>query len=88
MNAIEFDLVKKMNNNVLEETTHFEYKGKKYTLYKLVYGTENNKVTYSVWGVYHSMNINKITSRYISLYTFDMMDQKSTYKMALEEMIF
>jgi len=33
------------------------------------------------------MNVSKITSRYISLYTFDMMDQRTTYKMALDKII-
>ena len=33
------------------------------------------------------MNVSKITSRYISLYTFDMMDQRTTYKMALDRII-
>jgi len=33
------------------------------------------------------MNVSKITSRYISLYTFDMMGTKTTYKMALDRII-
>lgn len=33
------------------------------------------------------MNVSKITSRYISLYAFDMMDQRTTYKMALDRII-
>jgi hypothetical protein len=88
MNAIEFKLIEKMNTNVLEEKTHFEYKGKQYTLYKLTYGKDNEKVSYSIWGVYHTMNIDKVTSKYLRLYTFDMMDQKSTYNMALTEIKF
>ena len=34
-----------------------------------------------------SMNVDKITTRYISLYTFDMMERKTTYKMALDKII-
>ena len=33
------------------------------------------------------MNVSKITDKYISLYTFDMMDQRTTYKMALDRII-
>ena len=31
------------------------------------------------------MNIEKITAKYLTLYNFDMMSNKTTYKMALEE---
>ena len=33
------------------------------------------------------MNVNKISSKYISLYTYDMMSNKTTYKMALDRII-
>lgn len=33
------------------------------------------------------MNVSKITSRYISLYAFDMMENQTTYKMALDKII-
>ena len=35
----------------------------------------------------NGMNVSKITSRYISLYTFDMMGTKTKYKMALDRII-
>lgn len=34
------------------------------------------------------MNIDKVSSKYISLYSFDMMRQKTIYKMDLSEMEF
>ena len=33
---------------------------------------------------FDSMNIEKITDKYLTLYTFNMMAQKSTYKMAID----
>ena len=33
---------------------------------------------------FDSMNVEKITDKYISLYAFDMMSQKSTFKMAID----
>jgi len=33
------------------------------------------------------MNVSKITNKYISLYTFDMMGTQTTYKMALDRII-
>ena len=33
------------------------------------------------------MNVSKITDKYISLYTFDMLDNKTTDKMALDKII-
>ena len=35
-----------------------------------------------------TMNINKVTKQYVSLYTYDMMNQRTSYKMALSEMVF
>jgi len=32
------------------------------------------------------MNVEKISNKYLSLYTYDMMGTKTKYKMALEEM--
>ena len=32
-----------------------------------------------------SMNVDKITNKYISLFSYDMMDQKTTYKMSIAE---
>jgi hypothetical protein len=87
MNALEFNLIGKINNNQLEEKTHFEYKNKKYTLYKYTYSDGEN-TSYSIWSEYYSMNVDKITSKYVSLYSYDMMDQRTNYKMSLLEMKF
>ena len=64
------------------------YHGRKFKL-KCYADWKGNKAysisTDEVFG--RGMNVSKITSRYISLYTFDMMDQRTTYKMALDRII-
>jgi hypothetical protein len=35
-----------------------------------------------------TMNIDKVTKQYVSLYSYDMMTQRTSYKMALSEMVF
>ena len=87
-NGVEFQVVNKMKAGWLEERTPFTYKGKKYILHKFVW---TNDTSYSIGGVEMydpTMNIGKTTKRYISLYTYDMMGQRTSYKMALSEMIF
>ena len=88
MNGIEFNFVGKYNNGTLESGIPFKYRGEEYKLYMFTYSKEPS---YSIgrgelFG--STMNIDKVTKRYISLYTYDMMNQRTQYKMALEEMIF
>jgi hypothetical protein len=90
VNGVKFNLVSKINNNELEVSTLFVYGDKEYYINKIEYGT-NKDVMWSIsekriFG--SSMNLGKITSKYISLYTYDMMSNLTTYKMAVEEMIF
>ena len=86
--AVEFNLVKKLNNGELGEETRFLYNGTEYILSKYTYGSGD--VFYSIGEriTQRSMNVDKVTSRYISLYTYDMMNQRTSYKMALSEMVF
>ena len=87
-NGVEFQVVNKMEAGVLKERTPFTYKNKKYILHKFVWTKDTS---YSIGGaeMYDStMNIGKTTKRYISLYSYDMMNQRTQYKMALEEMLF
>jgi hypothetical protein len=88
MTGVEFEVVNKIEAGVLEERTPFIYKGEKYILHKFTYSGD---ASYSIaraelFG--SSMNISGTSKRYISLYTYDMMSNKTTYKMALDEMRF
>ena len=89
MNGIEFEFVKKYNNNELEDGLKFVYLGTEYRLHKIVYGENLDKVIYSIsdntlFG--HSMSIEKISKQYISLFSYDMMKQRTSYKLPIEQM--
>jgi len=64
----------------------FEYKGKEY---KIICWKDDGKAYYSVYlndpYSLNGMNVDKISNKYISLYTYDMMRNVSKYKMSLEE---
>ena len=96
-NGVEFQVVNKMKTEWLkmEKSIHsdvaeFIYKGEKYKLHKFTY-SKGKETSYSIGRAElfgSTMNIDKVTKRYISLYTYDMMGTRTTYKMALEEMLF
>ncbi len=66
----------------LENDQWFTYKGNDYKL--LIWDDiESKSVTMGNWG--KLMNIDKVTDKYVNLFTFDMMAQRSNYKMALSE---
>ena len=88
MTGVEFDFVGKYNNGTLESGIPFRYKGIEYKTYMFTYSKETS---YSIGRAElfgSTMNIEKVTKRYISLYSYDMMNQRTQYKMALEEMLF
>ena len=88
MNGIEFNFVGKYNNGTLESDIPFTYKGKEYKTYMFTYSKETS---YSIGRAElfgSTMNIDKVTKQYVSLYSYDMMNQRTSYKMALSEMVF
>ena len=68
------DMVKGLKENQYME---FAYAGNKYKL--SAYEGYKGEMRYSVWNSFQGMNVSKIGNTSISLYTFDMMSQKSTY---------
>ena len=89
MNGIEFEFVKKYNNNELVDGMKFMYLNTEYKLHKLVYGEGLDRVSYSIsdnqlFG--NSMSIEKVSKQYISLFTYDMMKQRTTYKLPIGDM--
>ena len=83
--AVEFNLVKKLNNGELGEKSRFAYNGTEYFLTKHTYG--DGDVLYSIHNKMSSMNIDKVTSRYISLYSYDMMSQRTSFKLPVDSMM-
>ena len=83
--AVEFNLVKKLNNGELGEKTRFAYNGTEYFLAKHTYG--DGDVLYSIHNKMSSMNIDKVTSRYISLYSYNMMSQRNSFKLPVSDIM-
>ena len=88
MTGVEFNFVSKYNNGTLESGIPFTYKGIEYKIHMFTYSRDTS---YSIGRAElfgSTMNINKVTKQYVSLYTYDMMNQRTSYKMALSEMVF
>lgn len=85
--AVEFNLVKKLNNGGLGKETRFVYNGTEYILSKYTYGSGD--VFYSIGEriTQRSMNVDKATSRYISLYTYDMMSNRTNFKLPVSDIM-
>ena len=47
------------------------------------YASSKGVMSYSIWNSFRGMNVNKIGRTSLSLYTYDMMSQKTTYRMSL-----
>ena len=89
INGIEFGFAKKFDSNELEDGLQFIYMNREFKLHKIIYGANLDKVSCSIceddyWG--RQMNIEKVTNKYISLYGYDMMTQRTTYKMSIADM--
>lgn len=63
------------------ETLKASYAGKEYKV--SAYKSYNEEMSYSVWNGINGMNVSKVGRTSLSLYTFDMMSQKTTYRMSL-----
>ena len=49
------------------------------------YSSYGGDMAYSVWNNFRGMNVSKVGRTSLSLYTFDMMSQKTTYTLSLLE---
>ena len=47
------------------------------------YSSYGGEMSYSVWNSFRGMNVSKVGNTSLTLYTFDMMSQKTTYRMSL-----
>ena len=55
-------------------------------IYKVsAYKTFNDEMSYSVWKSYSGMNVSKVGNTSLTLYSFDMMSQKTTYRLDLSK---
>ena len=63
------------------EALKISYAGKEYKV--SAYNGYKDEMSYSVWNGINGMNVSKVGRTSLSLYTFDMMSQKTTYRMSL-----
>ena len=79
------NVLKEIKNLKVGESIVITYNDKKYEL--KAYEGFKGEINYSVWVVkgFGGMNVDKITPKYITLYDYNMMSQRSTYKMAINK---
>ena len=83
------NLVKSINQLNKGQKINFEYNLKKYVITCFYEDRKGNNV-YSVHKdsnrlIYEGMNVEKITKKYITLYSYDMMSNRTTYKMNIDK---
>ena len=66
-----------------DESIKISYAGKEFKV--RAYNSYDNKMSYSVWNGISGMNVSKVGRTSLSLYTYDMMSQKTTYTLSLLE---
>ena len=64
-----------------DKAINIVYKGDTYKV--SAYKSYNDEMSYSVWKDYRGMNVSKVGKTSLTLYTFDMMSQKTTYRLSL-----
>jgi len=62
-----------------DEELKVKYSGKEFKVSD--YKAYNDELSYSVWNSMRGMNVSKVGRTSLSLYSFDMMGQKTTYRM-------
>ena len=68
------DMVKGLKEN---QVMSFAYAGNKYKI--SAYKGYDDEMRYSVWNGFQGMNVSKVGRTSLSLYTFDIFSQKTTY---------
>jgi len=59
------------------------YKGDTYSI--KAYSSIHDTMSYSVWSGFSGMNVDKVGRTSLTLYTYDMMSQKTTYRLDLTQ---
>jgi hypothetical protein len=66
-----------------DESFNILYRGAIYMV--SAYVAYNGEMSYSVWKDHRGMNVSKVGKTSLTLYTFDMMSQRTTYRMDLSK---
>ena len=73
-----YNAIKGLSN---DQSINILYRGDTYKI--SAYKSYNDEMSYSVWKDYRGMNVSKVGKTSLTLYTFDMMSQKTTYRLSL-----
>lgn len=74
-------ILKAINGLSDEQSISIVYKEDTYKV--SAYKSYNDELSYSVWKGYNGMNVSKVGKTSLTLYSFDMMSQKTTYRLSL-----
>ena len=83
------NLVKSIKALNKDEKINFQYDSKDYVINCFYKDRKGNNI-YSVYRdgnklLNEAMNVEKITNKYITLYSYDMMSNRTTYKMNIDK---
>ena len=76
-------VLKAINGLKEDQELSIQYKGSTYKV--SAYSSYNDKMSYSVWSGLRGMNVDKVGKTSLTLYSFDMMSQKTTYRLDLSK---
>ncbi|MDB4277039.1 hypothetical protein N9864_00790 [bacterium] len=65
------------------ERFKIEYSGEEFN-FRCFHVGEDGEKSLSIGKSISSMNVEKITDKYVTLYSYDMFSQKTTYKMSID----
>ena len=66
-----------------DQSISIVYKGDTYKV--SAYSSYEDKLSYSVWSGFRGMNVDKVGKTSLTLYTYDMMSQRTSYRLSLLE---
>ena len=66
-----------------DQSISIVYKGDTYKV--SAYSSYEDKLSYSIWSGYRGMNVDKVGKTSLTLYTYDMMSQRTSYRLSLLE---
>ena len=71
----------KLNQLAVGDRMSFQYNGDAYEV--SAYSSYKDEMSYSVWNGIRGMNVSKVGRTSLSLYSYDMMSQRTTYRLDL-----
>ena len=79
------EVIKSIESLKVKESISIIYNGTSFIL--KAYSGYKEKINYSIWKIsgIGGMNVDKITNKYITLYDYNMMGQKTSYKMEISK---